>query len=140
MSIGELARRVGATPSALRYWERAGLLEPAERIGGRRRYQPSAADRVGLIRLCQDAGFGIGEIRDLLAADPHGDGAWRATAADKLAAVHGQIARLRAAAQMLEHALACPHPSLSACPNFTASVRWRAEGTVIDDPSPGPDG
>lgn len=32
LSIGELGRRVGATPSALRYWERAGLLDAATRI------------------------------------------------------------------------------------------------------------
>lgn len=128
MSIGELARTVGAAPSALRYWERAGLLGGVERVGGRRRYPPEAVDRVGVIRLCQDVGFGIGEIRDLLDEDPDGGGTWRTAGKGKLADLRAQITRLEAAAEMLEHLQSCPHPSLSACPTFAAFVRWKAEG------------
>ena len=128
MSIGELAARVDATPAALRYWERAGLLDGVERVGGRRRYPAAAVARVGLIRLCQDAGFGIGEIRTLLATDPRGGRGWRASVEDKLGAVEEQVRRLRSAAFMLEHMLSCPHPALTECPTFAAFVRWRAEG------------
>ena len=135
LSIGELAARVDAAPSALRYWERAGLLDGVERSGGRRRYREDAVTRVGLIRLCQDAGFGIGEIRALLETDPRGGQAWRATTEDKLGRVEQQVIRLRAAAQMLEHMLACPHPVLIECPRFAAFVRWRAEGGDPPDPA-----
>jgi len=128
LSIGEVAARVDATPAALRYWERAGLLEPVERVGGRRRYRADAVTRVGLIRLCQDAGFGIGEIRTLIETDPKGQEVWRHSAEAKLRSVEQQIARLRNAARMLEHIRACPHPSLAECPRFAAFVRWRAEG------------
>jgi DNA-binding transcriptional MerR regulator len=127
LPIGAFARWVGAAPSALRYWERAGLLSP-EREGGRRRYGPDAAQRVGLIRLCQDAGFGIGEIRDLLAADPVGGGPWRDRAEAKLAEVRAEVARLQEVAATLEHVLACPAPTLGTCPTFAGVVRWRAEG------------
>lgn len=128
MSIGELGRRVGASPSALRYWERAGLLGDVRRESGRRRYPADAVGRVGLIRLCQDAGFGIGEIRTLLATDPLGGDDWKDMTRDKLAEVEATLARLQVAADMLRHTLACPHPSLSECPSFAAFVRWRAEG------------
>jgi len=60
--IGELARRTGVATSALRYYERMGLLSPAERVGQRRHYLPSSAERVALIRLCQDAGFTLAVI------------------------------------------------------------------------------
>jgi len=126
LSIGELARRVGAAPSALRYWERVGLLEVAERVGGRRRYAPSAVSRVGVIRLCQDAGFHIGEIKDLLDSDPEGRSGWQSAAASKLDEVRAAIARLQAAEDVLEHMLACPHPSLTECPSFTRFVALRA--------------
>ena len=66
--IGELARRTGVATSALRYYERVGLLSPAGRAGRRRHYRPSSAERVALIRLCQDAGFTLAEIGRLLAA------------------------------------------------------------------------
>ena len=128
LSIGELARRVGATPSALRYWERAGLLSVAAREGGRRRYQPDAVTRVGLIRLCKDAGFGIGEIRSLLEVDPSGTVEWQARASSKLAEVRARIATLEATATLLEHTLACPAPSLSECSTFTSFVERRASG------------
>ena len=48
--IGELARRTGVA-TAFRYYERIGLLPPAERAGQRRRYPASGAERVALIRL-----------------------------------------------------------------------------------------
>jgi DNA-binding transcriptional MerR regulator len=128
LSIGELARRVGASPSALRYWEQAGLLDDVHREGGRRRYGPQTVDRVGLIRLCQDAGFGIGEIRALLEVDPDGLSAWEDLGRQKLAEVEATIVRLQAAADLLRHSLACRYPSLGVCPSFAAYVRWRAEG------------
>jgi len=34
IAIGELARRTGLASSALRYYERAGLLSPTARAGG----------------------------------------------------------------------------------------------------------
>ena len=57
LAIGELARRVGTAPSALRYYERTGLLAPAERAGSKRHYPPSSAERLASVRRYQDAGF-----------------------------------------------------------------------------------
>jgi MerR family redox-sensitive transcriptional activator SoxR len=57
LAIGELARRAGTAPSALRYYERIGLLPPAERAGGKRHYPPSSAERLAFVRVYQDAGF-----------------------------------------------------------------------------------
>jgi DNA-binding transcriptional MerR regulator len=132
LSIGELARLVDTTPSALRYWERAGLIDGVQREGGRRRYRPGTVDRIGLIRLCQDAGFGIGEIRALLAEDPHGQGIWRVSAEAKLVDIEAHIARLQSAAEILRHTLACPHPSLAECPTFAAFVRQRATNADLE--------
>jgi hypothetical protein len=56
LGIGELGRRTGLATSALRYYERVGLLVPDGRANGRRYYGPTSAERIGLIRLCQDAG------------------------------------------------------------------------------------
>ena len=55
--IGELSRRTGLASSALRYYERVGLLAPAGRANGRRYYGPASTERIALIRLCQDAGL-----------------------------------------------------------------------------------
>src|SRR5262249_62157663 len=68
LGIGELGRRTGLATSALRYYERVGLLVPDGRAHGRRYYGPASAERIALIRLCQDAGFTLAEIRTVLAA------------------------------------------------------------------------
>jgi DNA-binding transcriptional MerR regulator len=117
--IGELARRTGVAASALRYYERVGLLSPAGRVGGRRHYPPSSAERVALIRLCQDAGFTLAEIGRLL------DGwsrAWGHLAERKIAELDARIADARRARELITHALECPHRDLFACPNFRSAL------------------
>lgn len=49
LSIGEVARRAGVSTSAIRYYEKAGLLAEPERVGGKRRYDPGVVRRLGLI-------------------------------------------------------------------------------------------
>ena len=39
MTIGELAARFGLATHVLRHWEAMGLLTPAARVNGRRRYR-----------------------------------------------------------------------------------------------------
>src|SRR5215211_5147566 len=96
--IGELARRSGVATWALRYYERLGLLSPARRVGGRRHHQPSSAERVALIRLCQHAGFTLAEIGRLL------DGwsqAWDRLAERKIAELDARIADARRAKTLI---------------------------------------
>lgn len=64
-SIGEVARRTGVRPSALRYYEEAGILPAPARVGGRRRYDADVIRRVDLLRFAQQAGFTLDEIKTL---------------------------------------------------------------------------
>jgi DNA-binding transcriptional MerR regulator len=123
LAIGELARRAGTAPSALRYYERIGLLPPAERLGGKRRYLPSSAERLALVRLYQDAGFTLKEIRQLLAR-----ASLTPLAERKIAELDARIAEAQRAKKLLEHALGCPHRDLLACPRFRAALQARLEG------------
>jgi DNA-binding transcriptional MerR regulator len=66
LSIGEVARRSGVTASALRYYERTGLIPAGERSGGKRVYGDELLDRLALIRVAKTAGFRLTEIRTLL--------------------------------------------------------------------------
>jgi DNA-binding transcriptional MerR regulator len=125
--IGELARRTGVATSALRYYERIGLLSPAERAGRRRHYPPSSAERVALIRLCQDAGFTLAEIARLLAAWSRGSRAWGRLAERKMAELDARIADARRAKTLIKHALECPHRELLDCPNFRSALEAQLE-------------
>jgi DNA-binding transcriptional MerR regulator len=120
--IGEMARRTGVATSALRYYERIGLLPPAERAGQRRRYPASSAERVALIRLYQDAGFTLAEIGPLLATTSRGRRAWGRLAERKIAELDARIADAQRAKKLIEHALECPHSDLLTCPNFRSAL------------------
>jgi DNA-binding transcriptional MerR regulator len=120
--IGELARRTGVATSALRYYERIGLLSTAERVGRRRHYPPSSAERVALIRLCQDAGFTLAEIARLLAAWKRGRQAWDRLAERKIAELDARIADAQRAKRLVEHARECPHRDHFDCPRFRSAL------------------
>jgi MerR family transcriptional regulator, repressor of the yfmOP operon len=68
LKIQEAADLVGLTPRSIRYYEEVGLLEPAARSGGAYRlYDPDDVARLQFIKgLRDDAGFSLGEIRQLL--------------------------------------------------------------------------
>lgn len=123
--IGQLARRTGVATSALRYYERIGLLPPAERAGQQRHYPASTAEQVALIRLCQDAGFTLAEIARLLPATRRGHRAWGTLAEQKIAELDARIAQAQRAKQLLGHALECPYHDLHTCPNFRSALQSR---------------
>ena len=127
LAIGELARRAGMATSALRYYERIGLLPPAERVGGKRHFPPSSAERLALVRLYQEAGFTLEEIRRLLAAGSRRPASWTALAEGKIAELDARIAEAQRARTLLEHALGCPHRDLLTCPRFRAALQARLE-------------
>ena len=129
LPIGDLARRAGTAPSALRYYERIGLLPPAERAGGKRHYPASSAERLALIRLYQDAGFTLREINQLLAAGSRPRPTWTPLAEHKIAELDARIADAQRAKTILEHALNCPHDDLLTCPNFRAALQARLDAT-----------
>ena len=128
--IGELARRTGLATSALRYYDRIGLLSPAERAGQRRRYTASSAERVALIRLFQDVGFTLPEIGQLLAAMSRGRRSWDQLAARKITELDARIADAQRAKQLINHALECPHRDLLACPNFRSALEAQLKAPV----------
>jgi DNA-binding transcriptional MerR regulator len=123
IAIGELARRTGLASSALRYYERVGLLSPAGRAGGRRHYGASSAERVALIQLCQDAGFTLREIRALVAAGIRRSRPWTRLVEAKLRELETRIAQAERAKVLVQHALACPHHNLLRCSNFRAALK-----------------
>lgn len=106
VGIGEAARRFGLAESALRYWEERGLLAPAARRAGSRRYGPNELHRIGLIHMWRETGLmSLDDIARVLGAhSPQ----WRDTVRDRLAVIEQQQARLEAAKQHLEHLLTCP--------------------------------
>src|SRR5206468_11137056 len=62
LSIGELSERTGVPATTLRYYDELGLVRPAARAAGRRRYAASAVRDVGVILFFREIGFSLAEI------------------------------------------------------------------------------
>jgi MerR family transcriptional regulator, redox-sensitive transcriptional activator SoxR len=65
LTISQVARQVGLQPSAIRYYEKIGVLLPGQRISGRRRYDATVLYRLALIQRARQLGFTLREIRQL---------------------------------------------------------------------------
>lgn len=65
LTISQVSRQVGLQPSAIRYYERIGLLPRAQRTSGQRRYDITIVYRLAVIRRAQQLGFTLDEVRQL---------------------------------------------------------------------------
>ncbi|MCI4658481.1 heavy metal-responsive transcriptional regulator [Cryobacterium zhongshanensis] len=74
MQIRDLATASGATAQTIRFYERRGLLDPAEREGnGYRRYDDAALSRLRFIRSAQTAGLTLTEIGSIITVREAGE-------------------------------------------------------------------
>jgi MerR family redox-sensitive transcriptional activator SoxR len=110
MAIGEVARRAGLEPSAIRYYESLGLLPEPPRVGGKRRYDPSVLEWLSLIALAREAGFTMAEIKRLVTGFTPGTrpaARWEELATRKLAEIDALVARAERMRAVLRVALDC---------------------------------
>jgi MerR family redox-sensitive transcriptional activator SoxR len=118
LAIGEVARRAGIRPSALRYYESIGLLPAPKRVSGRRRYDESVVQMLRVIQLAQQSGFTVAEIQTLLhgfAPDTPPAARWRPLAQHKIAELDALIERAQRMRRILETGLNCGCLRLEDC-------------------------
>jgi len=113
-TIGDLARHAGIRTSAIRYYERLGLLPAPPRTSGRRQYPEAALMRLTVIRFARENGFTLEEIRRLFAGRPY-SARLRRLAADKIAELEQTVARARVMQSILGKALRCKCLTLEEC-------------------------
>ena len=63
LTIGEVSRRSGIAPSALRYYESLGLIASTRTTGDRRRYRRAVLRRLAVVRAAQHVGLSLDEVR-----------------------------------------------------------------------------
>ncbi|MEV7123584.1 MerR family transcriptional regulator [Kitasatospora griseola] len=114
MTIGQLAELTNVPASAIRFWERHGLLPAPERQSGQRRYPPQAAERIVLLRKFQQAGLTLAEVREFQQDQPQRQAMIRA----KVAEIEQRMRDLDHAHQLLTHALQCSKTDIVTCPTF----------------------
>jgi MerR family redox-sensitive transcriptional activator SoxR len=118
MKIGMLARRTGLNASAIRYYEKVGLLAGPHRSGGQRRYADEAVPRVLLIRFASEMGFTLAEVKLFLSGlrdDAPVGPRWKKLAQRKIEEVDRTIERARRLKQLFRNLLRCRCRSLKVC-------------------------
>jgi MerR family redox-sensitive transcriptional activator SoxR len=130
MKIGDLAARADLAPSAIRYYEKVGLLAPAERINGQRRYSRDALDRVLLIRVAGEMDFTLSEIRLFLNGfhkNTPVSARWRKLTSRKIVELQQRLASTRRLLNYLERLQHCRCVELHQCVTaLGSSPRLRA--------------
>jgi MerR family copper efflux transcriptional regulator len=126
MTIGELSARFDLAPHVLRHWEAMGLLSPAARVNGRRRYSQEHITRVAVIVGGKSGGLSLEQLRVLLAARSPDDR--RELLERHHADLQRRIRDIERSKAMIEHALDCDEHDFTQCPNFKRLVENLAAG------------
>jgi MerR family redox-sensitive transcriptional activator SoxR len=121
LTIGQVAQRLGLTTSAIRYYERVGVLPAPDREHGHRRYGPDAIRRLEVLDVAKRAGFSLDEARLLIERSDAGSPAFesmRELATRKLPDVEALIARAEEMRSWLLTATDCSCQTLDVCGLF----------------------
>ena len=140
LTIGQVAERTGAAPSALRYWEELGLVRSVRTAGNQRRYERATIRRIAFIRAAQRVGLTLEEIGHALAGLPQErtptardwarlSRAWRGRLDEQI----GRLERLR---DQLDSCIGCGCLSLTSCAlnNPDDRLAEQGPGAVLLEP------
>ena len=140
LSIGAVSDRTGVSASALRYYEAEGLVHSERTDGGQRRFHRDAIRRVSFIRIAQEVGLTLEEIREALASLPEHrtptQRDWHRLATSWGPRLDAQIAILERLRDRLEGCIGCGCLSLQVCrilnPGDAVAARGPGPRYVLD--------
>ena len=119
LSIGDLAVRTGLSVSAIRFYERKGLITPDRNDGNQRRYEGSDIRRLSFILIAQQIGLSIEQIKDVMAALPEGrtptKADWSKISRSFRKTLDARIAMMERMRDRLDGCIGCGCLSLKAC-------------------------
>ncbi|QDX25553.1 redox-sensitive transcriptional activator SoxR [Sphingomonas suaedae] len=132
LSIGDLAARTGLSVSAIRFYERRGLVEPIRTSGNQRRFLRSDIRRLSFVLIAQKLGLTVQEIAAELAHLPQGRtptlADWTRISRHFRAEIDRRIALLERTREKLDGCIGCGCLSLKKCGLYNPDDRAAAEG------------
>jgi MerR family transcriptional regulator, redox-sensitive transcriptional activator SoxR len=132
LTVGTVAERSGFAPSALRYYERLGLVRAGRTSGGQRRYPRSVLRRLAFIRAASNIGLSLAEIRDELDRLPRGrtptKSDWHRISRHWRTRLDEQIAALERLRDGFDSCIGCGCLSLKHCGLANTQDRAAASG------------
>ncbi|MEO5840533.1 MAG: redox-sensitive transcriptional activator SoxR [Acidimicrobiales bacterium] len=141
LTIGALSERTGVAPSALRFYETEGLIHSTRSPGGQRRYVRDTLRRVSFVRVAQQVGLSLDEIRTALGTLPDNRTPtakdWERLSTSWRPRLDHQIAMLERLRDRLHGCIGCGCLSLGFCkllnPDDRAADRGPGPRYILDD-------
>jgi MerR family redox-sensitive transcriptional activator SoxR len=132
LTIGAMSERTGVATSALRFYEAEGLLHATRTAGGQRRYARDVLRRVSFIRVAQQVGLTLDEIREALHSLPEHrtptEKDWHRLSASWRPRLDAQIAMLERLRDRLDGCIGCGCLSLRFCRMLNPDDRAGEQG------------
>jgi MerR family redox-sensitive transcriptional activator SoxR len=140
LTIGAVSERTGVAPSALRFYEAEGLIHAHRSESGQRRYHREVLRRIAFVRVAQQMGLSLEEIRDALASLPDErtptQRDWERLATSWRPRLDAQIALLERLRDRLDGCIGCGCLSMRACrlanPGDEVAARGPGPRYVLD--------
>lgn len=146
LTIGDFAVRAGVAPSALRYYERQGLIRAGRTGGNQRRYERSELRRVAFIKIAQQVGVSLDEIREALASLPENrtptKADWTRLSAHWRSKLEARITLMERLRDELTGCIGCGCLSMQRCNLINPKDRLAERGAgpqMLLNPPPEPD-
>jgi MerR family transcriptional regulator, redox-sensitive transcriptional activator SoxR len=119
LTVGEVAHRSGFAASAIRFYDKQGLITATRTSGGQRRFERSMLRRLAFIRAARNVGLTLDEIATALDTLPDSRtptrADWARLSKDWRARLDDQIAGLMALRDSLDSCIGCGCLSLKRC-------------------------
>ena len=127
LTMAEVAARSGFAPSALRFYERAGLITATRTSGNQRRYERAVLRRLAFIRAARNVGLTLDEVRAELAQLPAErtptTADWHRISRGWRGRLNEKIAAIEALRDRLDSCIGCGCLSLRACALYNPEDR-----------------
>jgi DNA-binding transcriptional MerR regulator len=107
LTIGEVAKMAGLRASAVRFYEKKGLLPKPLRSGGQRRYDPSVLGRLAVLQRARDCGFTLEEALTLFNDCGRPAERWQRVASKKMAELDALLERVATMRDLLQRRCEC---------------------------------
>jgi DNA-binding transcriptional MerR regulator len=110
MTIGQLSRQSGFAASAIRYYEKTGVLPRPKRMSGRRQYDATTLEKLAVVNRAKACGFSLAETRQLFYGFREGappSERWRTLARRKIAELDELARQIAATKELLQRPCAC---------------------------------
>jgi MerR family transcriptional regulator, redox-sensitive transcriptional activator SoxR len=119
LTIGAVSERTGVATSALRFYEAEGLLHASRSSSGQRRYSRDVLRRVSFIRIAQQIGLSLDEIKQAISSLPDNrtpdEADWHRLSTSWRPRLDAQIAMLERLRDRLDKCIGCGCLSLKIC-------------------------